>query len=93
MGLSFPRSFAQSRLSLGRRWNCWIQDHHQRLCLSLALWNGRHPILKERFFGLTNAEGNHGEDCKELYYYLDAAPTHAYLKMLYKYFMATMVAE
>ena len=45
-----------------------------------ALWNGRHPILKERFFGLTNAEGNHGEDCNELYYYLDAAPTHAYLE-------------
>ena len=62
-----------------------FSDHHQRLCLSLALWNGRDPILKERLFGLTNAEGNHGEDCKELYYYLDATPTHAYLKMLYKY--------
>jgi mannosylglycerate hydrolase MGH1-like protein/glycosyl hydrolase family 63 len=62
-----------------------FSDHHQRLCLSLALWNGRDPILKERFFGLTNVEGNHGEDCKELYYYLDATPTHAYLKMLYKY--------
>ena len=57
----------------------------QRLCLSLALWNGRDPILKERLFGLTNAEGNHGEDVKELYYYLDATPTHSYLKMLYKY--------
>ena len=62
-----------------------FSDHHQRLCLSLALWNGRDPILKERLFGLTNTEGNHGEDCKELYYYLDATPTHAYLKMLYKY--------
>ena len=56
-----------------------------RLCLSLALWNGRDPILKERLFGLTNGEGNHGEDVKELYYYLDATPTHSYLKMLYKY--------
>ena len=57
----------------------------QRLCFSLALWNGRDPILKERLFGLTNGEGNHGEDVKELYYYLDATPTHSYLKMLYKY--------
>ena len=57
----------------------------QQLCLSLALWNGRDPILKERLFGLTNGEGNHGEDVKELYYYLDATPTHSYLKMLYKY--------
>ena len=56
-----------------------------RLCFSLALWNGRDPILKERLFGLTNSEGNHGEDVKELYYYLDATPTHSYLKMLYKY--------
>jgi Mannosylglycerate hydrolase MGH1-like glycoside hydrolase domain/Glycosyl hydrolase family 63 C-terminal domain len=55
------------------------------LCLSLALWNARDPILKERLFGLTNGEGNHGEDVKELYYYLDATPTHSYLKMLYKY--------
>src|SRR5437868_1256234 len=62
-----------------------ISDEDQRLCLSLALWNGRDPILKERLFGLTNAEGNHGEDVKELYYYLDATPTHSYLKMLYKY--------
>ena len=57
----------------------------QRLCLALAFWNGRDPILKERLFGLTNGEGNHGEDVKELYYYLDATPTHSYLKMLYKY--------
>ena len=62
-----------------------FSDHHQRLCLSLVLWNERDPILKERLFGLTNSEGNHGEDGKELYYYLDATPTHSYLKMLYKY--------
>src|SRR5215203_7217365 len=62
-----------------------MSDRRQRLCLSLALWNGRDPILKERFFGLTNNQGNHGEDVKELYYYLDATPTHSYLKMLYKY--------
>jgi len=62
-----------------------VSDDHQRLCLSLALWNGSDPILKERLFGLTNAEGNHGEDVKEYYYYLDATPTHSYLKYLYKY--------
>jgi hypothetical protein len=62
-----------------------FSDEQARLCLSLALWNGRDPILKERLFGLTNTEGNHGEDVKELYYYLDATPTHSYLKMLYKY--------
>ena len=62
-----------------------VCDNHSRLCLSLALWNGRDPILKERLFGLTNEQGNHGEDVKELYYYLDATPTHSYLKMLYKY--------
>ena len=62
-----------------------ISDDRQRLCLALALWNGRDPILKERLFGLTNAEGNHGEDVKECYFYLDATPTSSYLKMLYKY--------
>ncbi len=62
-----------------------ISDDRQRLCLALALWNGQDPILKERLFGLTNSEGNHGEDVKELYYYLDATPTHSYLKYLYKY--------
>jgi Glycosyl hydrolase family 63 C-terminal domain len=62
-----------------------ISDRSQRLCLALALWNGRDPILKERLFGLTNGEGNHSEDVKELYYYLDATPTHSYLKYLYKY--------
>src|SRR5215469_4014933 len=62
-----------------------ICDVEQRLCLALALWNGKDPILKERLFGLSNAEGNHGEDVKEFYYYLDATPSHSYLKMLYKY--------
>ena len=62
-----------------------ISDDSQRLCLALALWNGRDPILKERLFGLTNGEGNQSEDVKELYYYLDATPTHSYLKYLYKY--------
>ena len=60
-------------------------DDQQRLCLSLAMWNTRDQILKERLFGLSNSEGNHGEDVKELYYYLDATPTHSYMKMLYKY--------
>ncbi len=62
-----------------------FSDHQQRICIGLALWNGRDPILKERLFGLTNAQGNHGEDVKEVYYYLDALPSHAYCKMLYKY--------
>ena len=60
-------------------------DDRLRWCLALALWNGRDPILKERFFGLTNKEGNHGEDVKELYYYSDGLPTHSYMRMLYKY--------
>jgi hypothetical protein len=62
-----------------------ISDRNQYLCLALALWNGRDPILKERLFGLTNSEGNHGEDVKEYYFYLDSTPTHSYMKMLYKY--------
>lgn len=62
-----------------------ICDERGRLCLGLALWNGRDAFLKERLFGVTNGQGNHGEDVKELYYYLDATPTHSYLKMLYKY--------
>ncbi|HEY2329549.1 MAG TPA: glucosidase, partial [Verrucomicrobiae bacterium] len=82
----FPHEHARSR---AYRWGedglAGFSDGLQRLCLSLALWNGKDPILKERFFGLTNAEGNHGEDVKELYYYLDATPTNSYLKMLYKY--------
>jgi hypothetical protein len=81
-----PHDHARSR---AYRWGedglAGISDESQRLCLSLALWNGKDPILKERLFGLTNSEGNHGEDVKELYYYLDATPTHSYLKMLYKY--------
>jgi hypothetical protein len=82
----FPHDHARSR---AYRWGedgiAGISDAEQQLCLSLALWNGKDPILKERLFGLTNSEGNHGEDVKELYYYLDATPTHSYLKMLYKY--------
>jgi hypothetical protein len=82
----FPHEHARSR---AYRWGedglAGVSDDGQRLCLALALWNGRDAILKERLFGLTNAEGNHGEDVKELYYYLDATPTHSYLKMLYKY--------
>ena len=82
----FPHDHARSR---AYRWGedgiAGISDRQQNLCLSLALWNGRDPILKERIFGLTNNEGNHGEDVKEQYYYLDATPTHSYLKMLYKY--------
>ncbi len=60
-------------------------DDQQLLCFSLALWNGQDPILKERLFGLTNSEGNHGEDVKEYYFYLDSTPTHSYMKYLYKY--------
>src|SRR5258707_7397144 len=60
-------------------------DEEQRLCFAIALWNGRDQILKERLFGLTNVEGNHGEDVKEYYFYLDATPTHSYMKWLYKY--------
>jgi hypothetical protein len=82
----FPHDHARSR---AYRWGedgiAGVADAEQRVCLSLALWNGRDPILKERLFGLTNAEGNHGEDVKEHYFYLDATPTHSYLKMLYKY--------
>ncbi|MGZ3755937.1 MAG: MGH1-like glycoside hydrolase domain-containing protein [Mucilaginibacter sp.] len=62
-----------------------ICDHEQLLCFAIALWNKKDPILKERYFGLSNPEGNHGEDVKELYYYLDSTPTHSYMKMLYKY--------
>jgi hypothetical protein len=82
----FSHDMARSR---AYRWGedgiAGISDEQQRLCLALALWNGRDPILKERLFGLTNGEGNHSEDVKELYYYLDATPTHSYLKYLYKY--------
>jgi hypothetical protein len=82
----FPHDHARSR---AYRWGedglLGITDRQGRLCFSLALWNGRDPILKERLFGLTGPEGNHGEDVKELYYYLDSSPTHSYLKALYKY--------
>jgi hypothetical protein len=71
------------------RWNedglAGICDRHQYLCFALTLWNGRDPILKERLFGLTSSEGNHGEDVKEYYFYLDSTPTHSYMKYLYKY--------
>jgi hypothetical protein len=81
-----PHDHARSR---AYRWNedgiAGISDRHQRICFALALWNGRDPILKERLFGLTGNEGNHGEDCKECYYYLDSTPTHSYMKYLYKY--------
>jgi hypothetical protein len=81
-------SHDQSR-SRAYRWGedglAGISDDQQLLCFALALWNGRDPILKERLFGLTNNEGNHGEDVKEYYYYLDSTPTHSYMKCLYKY--------
>src|SRR5471030_2617938 len=71
------------------RWNedglAGICDRHQRLCFALTLWNGRDPFLKERLFGLTGPEGNHGEDVKECYFYLDATPTSSWLRALYKY--------
>jgi len=82
----FPHEHARSR---SYRWGedglAGFCDEQQNLCFSLALWNGQDPFLKERLFGLTNEEGNHGEDVKEIYYYLDATPSHAYLKQLYKY--------
>src|SRR5512146_2158017 len=74
------------------RWNedgiAGICDRHQKICFALALWNERDPILKERLFGLTGNEGNHGEDVKEYYFYLDSTPTHSYMKFLYKYAQA-----
>ena len=82
----FPHDHARSRVY---RWNedglFGISDQHQHVCFALGLWNGRDPILKERLFGLTNGEGNHGEDVKECYFYLDNVPTHSYMKALYKY--------
>lgn len=82
----FPHDHARSR---AYRWNedgiAGICDRHQRMCFALALWNGRDPILKERLFGLSGHEGNHGEDVKEYYFYLDSTPTHSYMKYLYKY--------
>src|SRR5437763_6593371 len=84
------RSFTQEQArSRAYRWNedglAGICDRHQRICFAIALWNGRDPFLKERLFGLTGPEGNHGEDVKEYYFYLDSTPTHSYMKYLYKY--------
>ena len=82
----FPHDHARSRVY---RWGedgiAGISDDMQRMCFAVAMWNGKDPILKERLFGLTGNEGNHGEDVKELYYYLDSTPTHSYMKHLYKY--------
>ena len=82
----FPHDHARSR---AYRWNedglAGICDRHQHICFALALWNGRDAILKERLFGLTGPQGNHGEDVKEYYFYLDSTPTHSYMKALYKY--------
>ncbi|MGH7852408.1 MAG: MGH1-like glycoside hydrolase domain-containing protein, partial [Candidatus Binatia bacterium] len=82
----FPHDHARSR---AYRWGedgiGGISDRHQFICFALALWNGKDPILKERLFGLTGNEGNHGEDVKEYYFYLDSTPTHSYMKFLYKY--------
>ncbi len=82
----FPHDHARSRVY---RWGedgiAGISDDLQRICFAVTLWNGKDPILKERMFGLTGNEGNHGEDVKELYYYLDSTPTHSYMKHLYKY--------
>src|ERR1700761_1447067 len=82
----FPHDHARSR---AYRWGedgiGGICDRHQMICFGLALWNGRDPILKERLFGLTGHQGNHGEDVKEYYFYSDSTPTHSYMRMLYKY--------
>src|SRR6266849_2477676 len=94
----FPNDHARSRTY---RWNedglAGICDDRQTICFAVALWNGQDPILKERIFGLTGNEGNHGEDVKEYYFYLDSTPTHSYMKYLYKYpqaeFPYTQLAE
>ncbi len=82
----FPHDHARSR---AYRWNedgiAGICDENQHICFSVAFWNGKDPILKERIFGLTGNEGNHGEDVKEYYFYVDSTPTHSYMKYLYKY--------
>jgi len=82
----FPHDHARSRTY---RWGedglLGITDRQNRLCFAVALWNGQDPILKERLFGLAGPEGNHGEDVKECYYYLESSPTHSYMKALYKY--------
>ena len=82
----FDHDQARSR---AYRWNedgmGGICDEHQRLCFALSMWNGKDPILKERAFGLTGNQGNHGEDVKEYYFYLDATPSHSWMRYLYKY--------
>src|SRR4030081_280908 len=82
----FPHDHARRR---AYRWGedgiAGFGDDHLNWCVSLAMWNGRDAIIKERLFGLTNAQGNHGEDVKELYFYVDSTPTHSYMKWLYKY--------
>src|ERR671915_627368 len=82
----FPHDHARSK---AYRWGedgiGGICDRHQAICFALALWNGHDALLKERLFGLSGSEGNHGEDVKEYYFYLDSTPTHSYMKMLYKY--------
>jgi hypothetical protein len=89
-----PHDHARSR---AYRWNedglAGISDRHQRICFAIALWNGRDPILKERAFGLTANEGNHGEGVKEYFFYLDNSPTHSYMKYLYKYPQAAFPYE
>jgi len=89
-----PHDHARSK---AYRWNedglAGISDRHQRICFALALWNGRDPILKERLFGLTGNEGNHAEDAKELYFYLDSTPTHSFMRYLYKYPQAAFPYE
>ena len=84
-GILPPRPRPLPCLPLGRGRARRVFRPKQRLCFAMALWNGKDPILKERLFGLTNAEGNHGEDVKEYYFYLDSTPTHSYMKWLYKY--------
>src|SRR5439155_524928 len=90
----FPHEHARSR---AYRWGedgiAGISDRRQKICFALALWNGRDAILKERLFGLTGNQGNHGEDVKECYYYLDNTPTHSYMKYLYKYPQAAFPYE
>ena len=90
----FPHEHARSR---AYRWGedgiGGISDRHQMICFGLALWNGHDPILKERLFGLTGNQGNHGEDVKEYYFYLDSTPTHSYMRMLYKYPQAAFPYE
>src|SRR5215469_17986748 len=82
----FPHDHARSRVY---RWGedgiLGISDNHQRLCFAVSLWNGRDPIIKERLFGLTGNEGNHGEDVKECYFFLDGTPCHSWMRALYKY--------